>query len=106
MLKEICNLVKKSLSRESKIREIREKTKNHNKGIRVFCPTSWTIHGDTCASVFNNHEELMELWEWSLSVITDSEMKARTIGVKNFIKMFTFMFGCKLGHTLLKQTEN
>ena len=39
MLKEIWNLVKKSPSRECKIREIREKTKNQNKGIRVFCPT-------------------------------------------------------------------
>ena len=39
MLKEICNLVKKSPSRECKIREIREKTKNQNKGIGVFCST-------------------------------------------------------------------
>ena len=54
MLKEICNLVKKSPSREYKIREIRKKTKNQNKGIRVFCPTRWTIHGETCASVFRN----------------------------------------------------
>ena len=61
MLKEICNLVKKSPSRECKIRDIREKTKNQNKGIRVFCPTRWTIHGETCASVFSNHEELMDL---------------------------------------------
>ena len=64
MLKEICNLVTKSPSREYKIREIWEKTKNQNKGIRVFCPTRWTIHIETCASVFRNHEELMELWEW------------------------------------------
>ena len=61
MLKEICNLVKKSPSRECKIRDIREKTKNQNKGIRVFCPTRWTIHGETCASAFSNHEELMDL---------------------------------------------
>ena len=106
MLKEICNLVKKSPSRESKIREIREKTKNHNKGIRVFCPTHWTIHGETCAPVFNSHEELMESWEWSLSVVNHSEMKARIIGAKNFMKMFRFLFGCKLGYTLLQQTDN
>ena len=62
--------------RECKIREIPEKTKNQNKGIRVFCSTRWTIHGETCTSVFSNHEELMELWEWSLSVVSDSEMKA------------------------------
>ena len=61
MLKEICNLVKKSPLRECKIRELPEKTKIQNKGIRVFCPTCCTIHGETCASVFSNHEELMEL---------------------------------------------
>ena len=76
MLKEICNLVKKSPSRECKIREIPDKTKNQNKRIRVFCSTRWTIHGETCTSVFSNHEELMKLWEWSLSVVSDSEMKA------------------------------
>ena len=101
MLKEICNLVKKSPSRECKIREIREKTKNQSKGIRVFRPTLWIIRGETCASVFSNHEELMELWEWSLSVVNDSEMKAQIIGAKNFIRMFSFMFGCKLGCTVL-----
>ena len=36
MLKKICNLVKKSPSRECKIREIREKTKNPNKGSESF----------------------------------------------------------------------
>ena len=28
----------------------------------------------------------MELWEWSLSVVNDSEAKARIIGAKNFMK--------------------
>ena len=105
MLKEICNLVKKSPSRECKIREIREKTKNQSKGIRVFCPARWIIHGETCASVFINHEELMELWEWSLSVVSDSEMKARIIGAKNFMRMFKFMSDCKLGYSILTERE-
>ena len=41
-----------------------------------------TIHGETCASVFNNHEDLMELWEWSLGNIKRIEMKAQIIGAK------------------------
>ena len=48
----------------------------------------------------------MELWEWLLSVVNASDMKARIIGAKDFIKMFRFMFGCKLGYTLLQQTDN
>ena len=39
----------------------------------------------TCASVFSNHEKLMELLEWSLSVVSNSEKKARIIGAKNFM---------------------
>ena len=39
----------------------------------------------TCASVFSNHEKLMELFEWSLSVVSNSEKKARIIGAKNFM---------------------
>ena len=61
IIKEVYNLVKKSPSRETKLQKTRETTKNLNKYIRAFCPTQWTIHGETCASVFNNHEDLMEL---------------------------------------------
>ena len=60
----------------------------------------------TCASVFSNHEKLIELLEWSLSVVSNSEIKARIIGAKNFMRMFKFMFGCKLGYTVLQQTDN
>ena len=64
MIKEVCNLAKKSNSRETKRKKTREITKNKKKNIRAICPTQWTIHGETCASVFNN---LMELCEWLLS---------------------------------------
>ena len=65
-----------------------------------------TIHGETCASLFINYEELMELQKWSLSVVSDSEMKDRIIGAKNFMKMFRFMFCCKVGYTVLQQAGN
>ena len=58
-----------------------------------------------CASVFNNHDDLMELWEWSLSNIKDTEMKARIIGAKKIMKSFKFMFACKLGEVLLRETD-
>ena len=48
----------------------------------------------------------MELWEWLLSVVSDSEMKTRIIGAKNFMKMLRFMFGCKLEYTVLQQRDN
>ena len=61
IIKEVRNLVKNSPCRETKLKEIREMTKN-SKIIRVFFRLPWTIHGEMCASVFNNPEDLMKLW--------------------------------------------
>ena len=45
----------------------------------------------------------MELWDWSLTVPKDTEIKARIRGVKS---PFDFYFGCTLGEQLLRQTDN
>ena len=47
----------------------------------------------------------MELWKWSLTLVKDTEMKARIIGVKLMMKKFDFLFGCSIGKTLLNQTD-
>ena len=39
MIKEVCNLVKNSPSREAKLKETHETTKNKNQNIRACCPT-------------------------------------------------------------------
>ena len=39
MIKEVCNLVKNSPSREAKLKETHETTKDKNQNIRAFCPT-------------------------------------------------------------------
>ena len=48
----------------------------------------------------------MDLWEWSLSNVKDTEMKARIRGVQALIPTFDFLFGCELGIIILKQTDN
>ena len=48
----------------------------------------------------------MELWDWSLTVSKDAEMKARIPGVKSMMTTFDFYFGCTLGEQLLRQTDN
>ena len=106
MVKEVCNLVKKFPQWETKIKNLRESTKNYTSGIQSFCPTRWTLHGDTCATMLNNHVELMELWEWSLKILKDVNMKSRVIGANTYMKTFKFAFGCHLGETILRQTDN
>ena len=47
----------------------------------------------------------MELWEWSLTNVMETEMKGRIIGVNFVMKNFDFYFGCCLGKTVLRQTD-
>ena len=79
---------------------------NESRGVHAFCPTRWTARREALAAVINNHAELMELWDWSLPVSKDKEMKARIRGVKSMMTTFDFFFGCTLREQLLRQTDN
>ena len=57
--------------------KLRAETSNEKKGVRTFWPTRWTVRAEALASMVNNHKELMELWNWSLNNLKDTEMKAR-----------------------------
>ena len=48
----------------------------------------------------------LDLWDWSLIVSKDTEMKARIRGVQSMMTTFNFYFGCTLGEQLLRQTDN
>ena len=103
---EICKLIKYSPVRDTRLKQLREETKNEDAGVHAFCPTRWTVRGRMLESLINNHKELSELWEWSLNNTHDTELKARIIGVKTMMIKFDFLFGCMIGKTLLNQTDN
>ena len=48
----------------------------------------------------------MELWEWSLSVVRETEMNACIRSVQSFMGKLGFLSGCHLGKLLLSQTDN
>ena len=58
--------------------------------MHIFCPTRWTVRGETLDSIINNYEQLMSLWEWSLQKLTNTEMKARIHGAISHMKKFDF----------------
>ena len=62
-VREISLLVKKSPKRNTKLDEIRNHSKNDAKSIHTFCPTCWTVRGETLEGVLQNHAELLELWD-------------------------------------------
>ena len=103
---EICKLVKKSPLRNTKLNTIREKTENEAKSIHKLCPTRWTIRGEALEAIVENHNELMELWEWSLEHVKLTEIRGRIPGAQSKMNTFDFLFGCLLGKIILKQTDN
>ena len=103
---EIGKLVKKSLQGNIKLDKIRAKTKNEPHGVLALCPTRWTVRDEALAAVITNHAKLMKLWDWSLIVSKDTEMKARIRGVQSMMTTFNFYFGFTLGEQLLRQTDN
>ena len=105
VVREVCKLVKHSPQRDTKLKKLRQETNNESKGVHAFCPTRWTIRGETASSMLDNHKELCDLWEWSLNNLKDTEMKARILGVKSYMHTFKFSFGCALAEDLLKQTD-
>ena len=54
----------------------------------------------------NNYIELMNLWDWSIDSLHDSEMKARIRGVQANMPSFDFVYVSYLGILLLKQIDN
>ena len=94
--------MKKSPQRNTKLDKIRAETQNESRGVHAFCPPRWTVRGESLEAVLNNYMELMELWEWSLDICKDTEMKARIRGVHGMMTTFPFYFGCTLGAFILK----
>ena len=104
--REITKLIKDSPKKETLLKEIREESANSHKGIHTFCPTRWTVRGETLASLINNHKELMVLWEKTLETFLNTEMKARVLGALSAMRKFNFLFCCILGKKVLSSTDN
>ena len=75
-------------------------------GIRVLCPTRWTVRADSLASITKNYTVLQGTWEQALEISKDSETKARIQGVASQMHTFKFLFGTMLAEMVLKHTDN
>ena len=98
-VREIAKLVKKSPQRNTKLDKIRAETQNESRGVHTSCPTRWTVRGESLEAVLNNY---MELWEWSLDICKDTEMKARIRGVQGMMTTFPFVLWVHLRGVYLK----
>ena len=57
-------------------------------------------------SIINNSTVLLELWDESLDVVKDSDMKARVQGVTAQLRKFEFFFGVTLRFLILRHIDN
>ncbi len=85
MTHEITKLIKYSPRREGIFQELKSAnevaTGSHTTGVRVLCPTRWTVRADSLASIISNYGVLQTTWEEAVDVARDTETKARINGV-------------------------
>ena len=106
----ISKLIKKSPKRDSMFERLKGQVVSeedcHTPGIRVLCPTRWTVRAASVQSVLDNYEVLLEVWEESRASSLDSEIRARIIGVEAQMEQFDFLFGLLLASLLLRHSDN
>ena len=103
---EVTKLIKYSPRRESIFQQIKSVSASNSPGIRVLCPTRWTVRAEALASIISNFACLQGTWEEAVEVVRDTETKARIRGVSAVMNTFDFLFGCMLGEMILKHPDN
>ena len=103
---EITKLVKLSPRRGTIFQHLKDELAPLDPGIRVLCPTRWTVKAEALKSIVDNFEVLQHLWEESLEYVKESEMRARILGVSDCMMKFDFFFGAILGETVLSHSDN
>ncbi len=107
---ELTKLIKFSPRREEIFRELKKQhdllNDYHSAGMRLLCPTRWTVRADALASIISNYEVLLKTWEEALDVAKDTEIKARINGVHAQMQTYEFLFATFLGEMVLRHSDN
>ena len=70
-------------------------------GIRILCPTRWTVLAEAFTSISENHQPLQSTWQAAKQATKDTEMKAHITGVAAQMEKFEYFFGIELGRKCL-----
>lgn len=103
---EITKLIKYSPRRENLFKSIKGDIAPGTPGVRVICPTRWTVKAESMLSIIQNYTVLQELWDRAADIARDSDTVARIRGVASQMQSFDFFFGLVLGETLLRNSDN
>ena len=103
---EITKLIKYSPKREGIFRSLKESISPDSVGIRVLCPTRWTVRAKSLDSIIVNYSVLQDAFEESKDCAPNTEMKCRIIGAIAQMKTFDFLYGAMLGELILRHCDN
>ena len=103
---EITKLIKFLPKRDVLFQEKKQELSPDGPGVRMLCPTQWTVRGDSLDSVLWNYTTLQDTFEESRDAVSDTETKSCLIGVSAQMRTFAYLFGAMLGECILKHTAN
>ncbi len=103
---ELIKLIKFSPKREEIFNVIKEELAPGTAGIKILCPTRWTVRGESLSRIISNYSFLQTTFEECKDLTTDTEMKSRIIGTISQMRSFDFFFGTMLAELILKHSDN
>ena len=74
-------------------------------GVRTLCPTRWTVRAESLSSILANYDHILLLWETGVHETSNTEMKARILGVRSQMQSFNFLFCIVLSDMILRHTD-
>ena len=74
-------------------------------GVRTLCPTRWTVRAESLSSILANYDHILLLWETGVHEASNTEMKARILGVRSQMQSFNFLFCIVLSEMILRHTD-
>ncbi|XP_062503892.1 zinc finger MYM-type protein 1-like [Corticium candelabrum] len=103
---EITKLIKKSPKRESIFKKFKDVVTAGSPGLRILCPTRWTVRAEALTSISENYTTLQMTWDVAKEATKDTEMRARIGGIALQMDTFDFVYGVELGRKLLNIVDN
>ena len=93
---EIVKLIKRSPKREAMFNALKQELATDTPGIRVLCPTRWTVRAVSLQSTLEKSKEYP----------LNTYIKIRIIGVEAQMSTSSFLFGVSLGAVILTHSDN
>ena len=101
---ESTKLAKFSPKRGSHLRKIHEAEYYENEEncsckittLTLLSGTRWTVGAGSLTSIYENYQQLEELWHWCLMEYKDREAKAQVLGVQAQMRTYDYFYGLRL----------